>query len=104
MAAFQASLPFEAVPLSDVATPRKRKMPNLPLAQLLTLKTAAWALAGVVTAGAATAAGAVAFTSSGPTHEQRQYRRLGRDRRQRSLRERRVLRRRGRVAPRHYVA
>jgi hypothetical protein len=42
-------------------------MPNLPLAQLLSLKTAAWALAGVVTAGAAAAAGTVAFTSSAPT-------------------------------------
>jgi len=34
VAAFEASLPFEAKPLSHAATPRKRKMPNLPLMSL----------------------------------------------------------------------
>ncbi|HEX7160316.1 MAG TPA: hypothetical protein VF223_03670, partial [Trebonia sp.] len=45
LAAFEASLPFEARPLSHRATPRKRKMPNLPLLNLLSMKAVAWSLA-----------------------------------------------------------
>ena len=67
MAAFEASLPFAAEPLSRSATPRKRKMPNLPLANLISMKMVAWSLAGVVAAGGAATAGTVAFSGSGST-------------------------------------
>src|SRR5258708_12852990 len=66
MAAFEARARLEAIPLSPVANPRKRKMINLPLAKFLTVKVAAWSLAGMVTVGAATA-GTVALSSSGST-------------------------------------
>src|SRR5258708_17509986 len=66
MAAFEARARLEAIPLSPVANPRKRKMINLPLAKLLTVKVVAWSLAGMVTVGAA-AAGTVALSSSGST-------------------------------------
>ena len=45
MAAFEASLPFEARPLSRSATPRKGKMPNLPLMHLISMKAVAWSQA-----------------------------------------------------------
>jgi hypothetical protein len=67
MAAFEASLPLEARPLSRSATPRKRKMPNLPLMHLISLKAVAWSLAGLVAAGGAATAGTVAFSGSGST-------------------------------------
>ena len=67
VAAFEASLPFEARPLSRSATPRKRKMPNLPLVNLLSMKVVAWSLAGLVAAGGAATAGTVAFSGSGST-------------------------------------
>ena len=66
MAAFEASRPLGALPPSHVVTPRKRKMFNFPLAKLLTVKVAAWSLAGLATAGAAATAGTVAFTGATP--------------------------------------
>ena len=42
-------------------------MPNLPLANLISMKVVAWSLAGLVAAGGAATAGTVAFTSSGST-------------------------------------
>jgi hypothetical protein len=67
VAAFEASLPFEAGTLGHATIPRKRKMPNLPLANLISIKVAAWSLAGLAAAGGAATAGTVAFSSSGPT-------------------------------------
>jgi hypothetical protein len=67
LAAFEASPPFEARPLSHAVTPRKRKMPNLPLVNLISVKVVAWSLAGLVAAGGAATAGTVAFSGSGST-------------------------------------
>ena len=43
-------------------------MPNLPLANLISIKVVAWSLAGLVAAGGAVTAGTVAFTGSGTTN------------------------------------
>ncbi len=67
LAAFEASPPFEARPLSHAVTPRKRKMPNLPLVSLISVKAVAWSLAGLVAAGGVATAGTVAFSGSGST-------------------------------------
>jgi RNA polymerase sigma-70 factor, ECF subfamily len=67
MAAFEASLPLEAGTLSHATNPRKRKIPSLPLANLISIKVIAWSLAGLATVGGAATAGTVAFRSSGST-------------------------------------
>jgi hypothetical protein len=67
MAAFEASPPFEARPLSRSAAHRKRKMPTLPFLNLLSMKAVAWSLAGLAAAGGAATAGTVAFSGSGST-------------------------------------
>src|ERR1700751_4235816 len=63
VAAFEASLSFEAKPLSHTATPRKRKMPNLPLMKLLSMKAVMWSLAGLVAGGGAATPGTLGFPS-----------------------------------------
>src|ERR1700752_900550 len=62
VAAFEARLPFEARSLGHAPTSRKRKMPNLPLANLISIKVVAWSLAGLVVTGGAVTAGTVAFS------------------------------------------
>jgi hypothetical protein len=65
LAECEATLPFVANHLGPAATPGERKMFRLPLAKVLTVKALAWSLVGLVTAGAAAAAGTVALSSLG---------------------------------------